>query len=230
MDSGDAGYGTVRAEFSHARSETMKPLPILFPASRKAIAASLVGLLVLAATPAIAQDAPQDSTPHSNSVGAAITDTSITAQVKAKLLGNSKLGKSQISVTTTNGVVTLSGTASSTDASKAAESAARAVDGVKSVDNQIQTPSVADTAASKVDHAAKSTGRAVSDAWITTKVKSQLLTDSAAKQADVSVKTSNGVVALSGTAPSQDTVDHIKDLVQQVHGVKSVDVSGIKTR
>jgi hyperosmotically inducible periplasmic protein len=208
----------------------MKPLPVVSPAVRQAATASLIGLLALAATPAMAQDSPQDSTPHSNSVGAAITDTSITAQVKAKLLGDSRLGKSQISVTTTNGVVTLSGTASSADASKAAESAAQAVDGVKSVDNQIQSPSAADTAASKVDHAAKSTGKAVSDTWITTKVKSQLLTDSAAKQADVSVKTSNGVVALSGTAPSQDVVDHIKDLAQQVHGVKSVDVSGIKTQ
>lgn len=209
----------------------MKPLPVVSTLARKVASASLLVLLALAGTPAaMAQEAPQDSTPHSNGIGAAITDTSITAQVKAKLLGDSKLGKSQISVTTTNGVVTLSGTASSADASKAAESAAQAVDGVKSVDNQIQAPSMADTAAAKVDHAARSTGKAVSDTWITTKVKSQLLTDSAAKQADVSVKTRNGVVALSGTAPSQDTVDHIKDLVQQVHGVKSVDVSGIKTQ
>lgn len=213
----------------------MKSLAVVFPNIRqrfKRVApASLVALLALAGAPTMAQtDTPPEGVPHSNSVGAAVTDTTITAQVKAKLFGDKQLKKSHISVTTTNGVVSLSGTAPTAEARQAAESDAQSVDGVKSVDNQVQSPSVADRAAGKLDRAASRTGKAVSDGWITTKVKSELLADSTARQADISVKTTNGVVALSGSADSQDAVDHIKSIAQQVDGVKSVDVSGLKSK
>ncbi|HEY3646036.1 MAG TPA: BON domain-containing protein, partial [Gammaproteobacteria bacterium] len=63
-----------------------------------------------------------DNTPtaHSDSVGAAISDTDITAKVKLKLAGEKGLKKSDISVTTTNAVVTLTGKASSSDAKEEA--------------------------------------------------------------------------------------------------------------
>jgi hyperosmotically inducible protein len=170
-----------------------------------------------------------DATPHSDSLGAAITDTAITAKVKARFLEDKRLRKSDIGVTTTNGVVTLTGTAPSADAATAARELAAAVDGVKSVDNQIGTPSLADTIASKTDKAAKKTGKFASDSWITTKVKSDLLADSLTKGLDISVKTSNGVVALSGNVADDGTVDHVKDIVSKVRGVKSVDTSGLKT-
>jgi hyperosmotically inducible protein len=212
----------------------MNSLAVALSHARKtagiAVPASLIALLALTGAPAMAQTDASDSTPHSNSMGAAVTDTVITGNVKAKLLGDDQLRKSHVKVTTTNGVVSLSGTASSAEAKQAAESDARAVDGVKSVDNQIQAPSAVDRAAGKVDRAASRTGKAVSDGWITTKVKSELLADSTARKADVSVKTRNGVVMLTGTADSQDTVDHIKDITQQVDGVKSVDTSGLKTK
>ena len=186
------------------------------------LSACLGGATALSAT-AYADDA----TPHSDSVGAAITDTAVTAKVKAKLLDDSRLKGSKISVTTTNGAVTLTGSGSS-DAASAAKELASSVDGVKSVDNQVSTPSVADTVASKTDKAAKKTGKLASDSWITTKVKSDLLADSVTKGLDISVKTSNGVVALSGTVANQDAVDHAEEVAKKVKGVKSVDSSGLK--
>lgn len=189
-----------------------------------AVSACLCGA---AALPAAAY--ADDATPHSDGIGAAITDTAITAKVKAKFLDDKRLKKSDISVTTTNGVVTLAGTAPSSDAASAAKDLASSVDGVKSVDNQVNTPSLADTVASKTDKAAKKTGKFASDSWITTKVKSDLLADSVTKGLDISVKTSNGVVALSGTVADSGTVDHVKDLAAKVKGVKSVDTSGLKT-
>jgi hyperosmotically inducible protein len=169
-----------------------------------------------------------DATPHSDGIGAAVADTAITAKVKAKFIGDSRLRKSDISVTTTNGAVTLGGTAPSSDASAAAKELAAAVDGVKSVDDQIRTPSMADVLAAKTDKAAQKTGKYASDSWITTKVKSDLLADSVTKGLDISVKTSNGVVALSGTVADSGTVDHVKDLAAKVKGVKSVDTTGLK--
>lgn len=169
-----------------------------------------------------------DATPHSDSIGAAITDTAVTAKVKAKLLDDTRLKNSKISVTTTNGAVTLTGSAPSSDAAAAAKELASSVDGVKSVDDQVSTPSLADTVASKTDKAAKKTGKYASDSWITTKVKSDLLADSVTKGLDISVQTSNGVVALSGTVATQDAIDHAEDVAKKVKGVKSVDSSGLK--
>lgn len=199
--------------------------------ARRALLLAVTATLGAAMTvPAIAQTDASGAAPHSNSVGAAITDTAITAKVKAKLLDDKRLKNAHIEVTTTNGVVALSGSAPTSEAKDAAVEVTKSVDGVKSVDNQIQSPSLADDAAGKVNHAAKKTGKAVSDTWITTKVKSQLMTDSSIHGDDVSVKTRNGVVTLTGTAQSQQDIDNIKTLVQSVDGVKSVDTSGLKTK
>jgi hyperosmotically inducible protein len=173
---------------------------------------------------ASAADEPK---PHSDGIGAMVNDTVITSDVKAKFLKDSRLDKSDISVTTTNGVVTLTGTATSKQ-SGAAKEIASSVDGVKSVDNQITTPSAVDTIAAKTDKAAKKTGKYASDSWITTKVKSSLLADSVTKGLDISVKTKGGVVILSGSVASEDVVDQAKKIAQDVKGVKSVDTDGLK--
>lgn len=165
---------------------------------------------------------------HSASLGAAIDDTAITAKVKAKFIGDSQFKGSDISVTTTNGVVTLTGSAPGTDVKARAADLASAVDGVKSVDNQIQAPTVADRLATKADRAAHKAHNRVSDTWITTKVKSQLLADSGVSGTDVHVKTRNGVVALSGTLPTAAQRDQAVELTKQVQGVKSVDTAALK--
>jgi hyperosmotically inducible periplasmic protein len=55
-------------------------------------------------------------------------------------MGEDSLKKSDISVTTTNGVVTLDGSASGSHAKSAAEAATKSVAGVRSVDNNLETP------------------------------------------------------------------------------------------
>ena len=172
--------------------------------------------------------AAEEPKPHSDGIGAAMSDTVITGKVKAKFADDTRLKNARINVTTTNGVVTLAGSAPSSDAASAAKDLAAAVEGVKSVDNQVNTPSVADRIASKTDKAAEKTGKFASDSWITTKVKSDLLADSITKGLDISVKTRNGVVALSGSVTSEDAIDHAKDIARNVEGVKSVDTAGLK--
>ena len=70
--------------------------------------------------------------------------------------------------------------------------------------------------------------RVVSDSWITTKVKSEILANSVSKAFKVSVKTKNGAVSLTGKLPSQDAIDLVKMTAEKVKGVKSVDVSGLE--
>lgn len=70
----------------------------------------------------------------------------------------------------------------------------------------------------------------VSDTWITTKVKSQLATTDGVKSMDISVKTVNGVVMLSGTQPDQTAIKNAVAATQQIKGVKSVDASALTVR
>jgi hypothetical protein len=66
------------------------------------------------------------------------------------------------------------------------------------------------------------------DRIITAAVQSQIAADSAGASTNLSVNTINGVVILTGTAPSADAVDHVKQVVQQVKDVKGVDTTAVK--
>ena len=164
-------------------------------------------------------------TPHSDSVGAAISDTAITTKVKSSYLGDDRLKGSHIKVRTTNGVVTLTGTATGADSKVAAEELAKNVNGVKSVDDELTSAS----SSGSMHRALAKSDRAGSDSWITTKVKSEILADSVSKGFKVGVKTVNGVVMLHGTLPNEDAVAHVKDLAEKVEGVKSVDTTRLKS-
>ena len=70
--------------------------------------------------------------------GQYIDDSAITAKVKASILGEPGLKSSEINVETFKGVVQLSGFVSSRDDIKSAIRVASAVDGVKTVKNDMQ--------------------------------------------------------------------------------------------
>jgi hyperosmotically inducible protein len=167
-----------------------------------------------------------DPTAHSDGVAAAVSDTAITAKVKSSFVGDDRLKGSHIKVVTTNGVVTLRGSATSSDAKNRAEELAQSVNGVRSVDDQVLTPSSAGGAHKAVANAE----RVGSDSWITTKVKSEITADSLSKGFDVHVKTLHGVVMLRGTLPDREAIDHVKDIAQRIEHVKSVDTSELKSQ
>lgn len=161
-----------------------------------------------------------------------ITDTAITAGVKAKLAVSRDLDSSDITVATANGKVTLTGSVNDTAARSAAETATRSVAGVSGVNNRlsVSSPSVA-SAAKNTGEAIVATGdaaaQAVSDTWITTKIKSVLLADSEAKGMKVNVDTKDGVVTLEGELATQAAVDHVNGLARDVEGVKRVNVAAL---
>ncbi len=80
-----------------------------------------------------------DTSDCSASTDASQSDWKITANVKKKLMSESSLSSSarMVSVTTNNGVVTLTGTVASRDESRRVVSLVESVDGVKNVDNQL---------------------------------------------------------------------------------------------
>jgi len=72
-----------------------------------------------------------------------------------------------------------------------------------------------------------STELAASDSQITTDVRFEIAGDSLAKDVNIGVTTTHGVVVLTGSLPSQDAIDHVKDLAGKVKDVKSVDTSAL---
>jgi len=75
---------------------------------------------------------------ETTAMGETIDDASITTKIKAALIAEPGLKALEINVDTANGIVTLNGTVDSPQASTRATEIARAVDGVKSVDNRLK--------------------------------------------------------------------------------------------
>ena len=72
-----------------------------------------------------------------------------------------------------------------------------------------------------------STGQAVNDTWITTKVKAELATTQGVPSTEISVKTVDGVVTLIGALPSELAVKKAVAAARSVKGVRQVDASSL---
>ena len=64
---------------------------------------------------------------------------------------------------------------------------------------------------------------AIDDATITTKVKTRFLGNDRLKDTNIDVTTANGVVRLTGKAPSSEAKNAAEETTRQVEGVKNVD-------
>lgn len=198
---------------------------------RKLAVTSAVGVL-LAAGLGACKDRPEGqmsdadaarAPDQSETLGAALDDTGITAQVKGRLATDARTQPADISVETNNGVVTLTGNAPSASAKSAAEELARMVPDVKGVDNRINAPSAVGTMADNAEAAAAQAGESIDDAWITTKVKSALLADPETKGLQIDVDTEQGVVSLSGEIETAAEQKQAVEIASQIEGVQAVD-------
>ena len=68
----------------------------------------------------------------------------------------------------------------------------------------------------------------VTDTWITTKVKADLLATKNVSGTDIKVKTLNGTVELSGAVESKAQRDKAVSIAKMIDGVKKVDSTGLK--
>ncbi len=193
------------------------------PLYKSLIAVSLVIGLALGIAACGDRSPSSASAPEAQSddLRTAVSDTVLTARVKAELMRLDNIRSSDIEVTTTNGVVTLRGDVDSNATRNAAAAATRSVEGVVSVDNNLVT------ASSNANVAEAS--RIASDTWITTKVKSMLLADSVSQGLDISVETTDGVVVLEGELDNREAIDHVKKIAGEVDGVKSVNTDRLIT-
>jgi hyperosmotically inducible protein len=152
-------------------------------------------------------------------------DSAISRHVEARLMRQPSLKDSDIQVITSNGVVSLSGTVASAHAQYVAVNCVKSISGVRMVNSRL-TIAVPGHPGEKQTMMSKS-GEAISDSWITTKVKSQILTDRQVKNDRIGVTTQDGLVTLAGTVNSQQVLTHLIKLTLNVNGVKSVETSGL---
>lgn len=136
-------------------------------------------------------------------------DAETTTAVKLQLMRAEDVPAMDINVDTNNGFVTLFGIVPTAQAKLAAENAARKVDGVRNLENQIEV--VADAKRETVD---------AKDSDVQKDVKKELGRVAAFKKIDVETK--NGVVRLTGTV--NDTMDQLSavTVARSVNGVRAV--------
>jgi osmotically-inducible protein OsmY len=108
---------------------TFNPQEIPMNIRTALIAAMTAGMLLTATGCAV--------TRGQETVGAYVDDTTVTTQVKARMLENKQVDGTSIRVETLNGTVMLSGFAKSANERNTAESIARGVNGAKAVRNEI---------------------------------------------------------------------------------------------
>ena len=188
------------------------------------------------AAPDGATAAPASDAAAERSVGQTIDDATITASVKTRLLADERTKGFDINVDTVRGTVKLTGGADSLEAKLAAGKIAGEAEGVILVDNQLvvagegtelrQDANTA-TASGEVREAADEAGDEIDDAWITSKVKTQLLADDQVHGTEINVDTEDNVVTLTGTAPSLAARTKAVEIAQSTKGVRSVVATGL---
>lgn len=148
------------------------------------------------------------------------TDAGITTKVKSKFAADDTVKAHQIDVTTTEGVVTLTGNVDSEAAKQQAITLARETEGVKDVQDMISVATPA--GGGEAPDMDRSAGTVVDDAGLTMSVKSKLLADDMVKGLHIDVDTRAGVVYLTGNVGSDAERDQAVKLARETEGVKDV--------
>ena len=140
-------------------------------------------------------------------------DSWLTAKTKFALWSDARVKVKQIEVQTTQGMVMLRGTVDSEEARRASEEIAKGVSGVKDVQNNLE---VAEGLVGQTSD--------VHDDVITASIKDHITRDldQRLRQANIGVRTNDGVVALTGEVPDLSTSEHASWTAWKTSGVKDV--------
>jgi osmotically-inducible protein OsmY len=151
------------------------------------------------------------------------TDDEIKDHIERRFASHASVKRYDIDIKVNKGAVTLGGSVASDEQKAEAERVAR-VRGVTTIENDIKVDKAVDHA---LDDHAKSglskTGEAITDTWITTKVKWFLVGEDSLKGSDISVETNNHIVTLKGTVPTATGKARAVRLARETDGVSQVD-------
>jgi hyperosmotically inducible protein len=169
--------------------------------------------LALASPPLAAFEATQGSM-------AKPSDGDLKDRIEHRLATNAVVKKYDVDVTVTSGTATLTGTVA-TAAQKSEAGRLAKVTGIRKVENNVN-PAVARTLADRAKAGMNKAGEAITDTWITTKVKWFLTGDDLLKGSDVDVSTTDHVVTLKGYVKSSAGQTRAVALAKGTDGVTKV--------
>ena len=157
------------------------------------------------------RDNPIEDDRGTRTIGSKIDDSLIETKVSVNIAkANPDLDKgSHIVVSSYNGVVLLAGQTPRADLKSLAEQTAGQVQRVKKVHNEIQVIQPSSILARN------------NDAWLTTKIKTQMLGDANVPGSRIKVITENGIVYLLGLV-TQREANAATSVVQGVSGVQKI--------
>ena len=157
------------------------------------------------------RDKPIDDDRGTRTIGSKIDDSLIETKAAVNIAkANPDLDQnSHIVVASYNGVVLLAGQTPRADLKALAEQSAAAVQRVKRVHNELQVLQPSSALARS------------NDSWLTTKIKTQMLTDSVIPGSRIKVITENGIVYLLGLVTHQEA-NLATNKVQSVSGVQKI--------
>ncbi|HEY8996203.1 MAG TPA: BON domain-containing protein [Lacunisphaera sp.] len=142
------------------------------------------------------------------------SDAWIATKIRTKLLLKGNVSAMDTSVGVKEGVVTLTGTASSLAQKELTTAYVNEVEGVKSVNNLLVVPAAAT--------APRTFSERIDDASITAQVKYALLTHKSTSALKTDVTTKDGMVAIEGEASSAAEKALVTHLAESVRGVRVV--------
>jgi osmotically-inducible protein OsmY len=188
-----------------------------------------LAVTIVVSAPAVPLAAQTAKAPHRSETHAKQTahaprgDEAIKDRIEHRLATDTSVKKYDLSVNVANGVATLNGTVS-TDAQKAEADRLARVPGVTKVNNEVKVDKDVDrTLTERAKSGLSRTGEAITDSWITAKVKWFFVGENALKGSDINVDTSNHVVTLKGTVPSAAGKARAVQLAKETDGVTRVD-------
>ena len=179
-----------------------------------------------------ARETAQDVKDAAKNTGNAVSDSWITLKIHSQFVPEDALSDSDIDVDTKSGVVTLNGTVASEAGRAKAIAIAKATDGVNAVTDNLKVAAATDMTASakaagekaagKTREVAGTTGKAVTDGWIKSKIASQFVTEDLLDKSDIDIDISKGAVELNGAVRSMEAKNKATAIVKGTDGVKSV--------
>jgi len=146
-------------------------------------------------------------------------DSWITLKVKLALLAESLTSGYETEVDTKDGAVTLTGKVDTNEARAEMDSTARKIEGVKSVNDQIQV--VPDAKRKEVNAA---------DNKIKDEIGKVIDNDPKLKALPLAVDSNAGVVSLDGTVDTNEQLLYTAQAIRKVPGVRSVITSAVTVR
>ena len=140
-----------------------------------------------------------------------VTDSWLTFQTKLALFADERVRSGDVHVTTQGSVITLHGKVASATEQQAAEEIARAIEGARDVSNRLMVVPQAERKA--VDR---------QDDQIVKDVKRGIKNDARLKKARIHVRADEGIVTLTGKAPTLETSVLASETARRIPGVRAV--------